>query len=496
MNPVATPGGSMNAAARNPIGHEPRERNYRMQNKALIRDITQLCRLPGAFKYILIILAACLPLMAAQSQKETARNDCARYTDPSTLTPLKKYKHPALDQGCTVCHLDCNEISHAAGSRKLEPPYLKAEEPDLCLECHSASKQDLSETHGKQPLAQVRCSGCHDAHSSNSPERIPDVSHGPFEARLCSSCHAAPLDGMVQLTATTTDALCYGCHSEFKASVSGAKSRHMLFSLSSDSCIECHDPHAANQAFVLKKPARDLCIGCHTANAEKDTPSAQPKQPGMKSYLNLSSRYVHEPAGVSCLFCHDAHASDFPYELHAPMPGLCMGCHGANAEKIVQSTQPFPLFEGRSVLPPKIFEKLPSLDLSLKYVHEPVGVSCAFCHNAHASSFPKELHAPVHELCIACHGPNAQKIVQSEEPFPLFDSHVSLPAKVFKKLTGLVLTPDGKRGHPEEGHLVFVPATDKKPEFNCLTCHTPHATDANDKLVVKHKEFNCLDCHN
>jgi len=253
---------------------------------------------------------------------------------------------------------------------------------------------------------------------------------------------------------------------------------------------------------------RDLCLDCHFADAEKETQIRQPappsegnaslppKQSAKKSHLNLSSRFIHEPVKISCLFCHDAHASDFPNELHASMPSLCMSCHGGNAGKIVHSTQPFPLFEGRSVLPPKVFAKLSELDLSLKYVHEPVGISCGFCHNAHASDFQKELHAPVHDLCIGCHGANAEKIVQSEQPFPLFDSRISLPAKVFRTLKRLDLSSDGKRGHPEKGHLVFSPATEKRPEFNCLSCHTSHATDANEKLVVKHKDFDCLDCHN
>jgi len=102
---------------------------------------------------------------------------------------------------------------------------------------------------------------------------------------------------------------------------------------------------------------------------------------------------------------------------------------------------------------------------------------------------------PVHDLCIACHGPNAERIVKSEQPFPLFDSRVSLPSKLFKTLRGLETSLDGKRGHLE-GHLVYAPAKDNYPEFNCLSCHTPHATDSGQQLVVKHKGFICLDCHN
>ena len=459
---------------------------------------------------ILIVLVVCAPLTASPSQQEAVTEDCLKYQDPNSVVAGKNYKHPALDKGCATCHLDCREISPATERLQTPAHYLKTKEPTLCLECHSASKQDLSVAHGNEPLGQAQCTGCHDPHSSNSPKRIPDISHGPYAARLCSACHAAPLDGKVQLVAADSDALCYGCHADFKSRIDGAKSRHTLFSESKASCVECHDPHATNQQSVLKKPLRDLCLSCHVSSAEKPASGMQPsssssssegrlslppKQSGKTSHLRLSSKHIHAPVEISCLFCHDAHASDFPMELHAPVQDLCIGCHGTNAEKIIQSTQPFSLFEGKVNLPPKAFEKLSYIDLSSKYVHEPVGVSCVFCHNSHASDFPKELHVPVHDLCIACHGANAERIIKSEQAFPLFNSRVSLPPKVFKTLKGLALSPDGKRGHPE-GHLVYVPAKDKKPEFNCLTCHTSHVTDSNPQLVVKHKDFQCLDCHN
>jgi predicted CXXCH cytochrome family protein len=203
---------------------------------------------------LLIILAACAPLPAAQLQQETVENECLKYQDPNTLTPQKKFKHPALDKGCVSCHLDCREASQAAGSQQMPAYYLRAKQPDLCLECHTTSKQDLSAAHSNQSLAQVQCSSCHESHSSNSPKRIPDVPHGPYDARLCSACHSAPLDGKSQLVAADIDALCYECHADFKIRIDSAKSRHTLFSESKTSCVECHDPHATNQQYVLKKP--------------------------------------------------------------------------------------------------------------------------------------------------------------------------------------------------------------------------------------------------
>ena len=455
---------------------------------------------------VLVLLSAWTPLLAAPAQNEAVEDSCLKYQDEKTIAPLKKFKHQALEKGCDACHLNCREVP-AADSRQSKPAYyLKADEPGLCLECHTASKQDLSSAHGKQPLGQVRCSGCHEPHSSNSPKRLPDVSHGPYGARLCSACHGEPVDGKMQFIAPDVDALCYECHTDFKTQMEDKKNRHKLLLQDNASCMECHDPHAADQHYVLKRPIQDLCTGCHVANAEKMThgrrPSlpfsaragSPPKQSETRRYLDLSLKNVHLPVRISCTFCHDAHASDFPMELHAPVNDLCMGCHGPNAEKIIQSRQPFALFEGRMSLPPKPFEKLKQLDPSSKDAHELSGMPCVFCHDAHASNRPMELHAPVHDLCLGCHGRNAEKIIQSGQPFPLFEGRVILPPKPFEKLSPLNLSTEGNKGHPVPGHSVYRPETREKPEFNCLTCHRSHSRSFGPLKLMSDKD-PCFSCH-
>ena len=72
------------------------------------------------------------------------------------------------------------------------------------------------------------------------------------------------------------------CHTQFKAEMEGTKSRHKLLSQSNRSCMECHDPHAANQEYVLKKPVQDLCLSCHVATPEQDN-SEQPGSGSMPS---------------------------------------------------------------------------------------------------------------------------------------------------------------------------------------------------------------------
>jgi len=453
---------------------------------------------------VLILLTACAQLPAVQLQQAVIKDGCSKYQDPKTIDMQKKYKEPAMEKGCTTCHLDCNLLP-TGNQQESSDYYLKAKEPALCLECHTASKKDLAPAHDNQPLGNSKCSGCHDPHSSNIPKLLREFSHGPYKARLCSACHPAPVDGKVQLAAADVNQLCYDCHTGFKEEMEGTKSRHKLLSQSNRSCMDCHDPHAANQDYVLKKPIQDLCLGCHIETPNKTTPGAMPSQEATNTskgsddnntqYLKLSSKYVHEPARKSCVLCHDAHGSEFPKELRAPERDLCMDCHGANSEKIIQSSQAFPLFDGLVSLPPKTFEKVSHLDLSNKYVHEPANVSCAFCHDAHASDYPAELHASVQDVCLACHGSNAGAIVRSEQPFALFGGKVSLPPKTFKALTQIDLV-NGKFGHPTEKHPIYAPATADRPELTCVTCHASHSASTGPKLWVTQQQTLCYSlCH-
>jgi predicted CXXCH cytochrome family protein len=462
----------------------------------MIREVHAFWSFIGQSARFLIILACFAPAQAGSLQEAVTKKGCSQYQDPKSIEPLKKFIEPGMKQGCVACHLSCDKLSPAD---QKEPPeyYLKAKEPALCLECHDSSSKDLSPAHDNQPLGKSKCTGCHDPHSSDKQKLLLKFSHGPYAAQLCSACHPKPVDGKVGLTAATVDALCYECHTQFKAEMAGAGSRHKLLSQSKRSCMECHDPHAANQEYHLKKPAQELCVSCHDEQPKQTAQGAAPlltaENTGLQ-YLKLSSKYIHEPAKKSCLICHDAHASEFPKELRVSKSDLCIACHGPNSEKIVQSSQPFPLFKGLVSLPPRTFEKLKLFELPGKYVHEPVNVSCALCHDAHASDYPEELYAPVKDLCLTCHGINGIRLIRSNEPFPLFDGKVSVLPKTFEKITVLNLK-NGNVGHPTMEHPVWVAATKDKAELNCLTCHASHSASTGPNLLANEKKATCEKCH-
>jgi len=464
--------------------------------------------------------------LAPQAEVNAA---CLEYQDPDTLDLEKEFVHPALDEGCTACHTDCDTVSPASDiesdsesdSKTGSEYYLNTAQPGLCLECHSELHPDLEEAHDNQPLDQSRCSSCHDAHASNMPKRLPDFSHGPYDARLCSACHPEPADGNVELVETPANALCYGCHTDIRMRIEGAKRSHGLLAENDRSCMDCHDPHAAGQAFMLTQPVYGLCIDCHEGKPEEaPTPKQKPKpsrSSGMPSLddvmqtdrysnqqeeegsrlIDLSLEHVHEPVRQSCTLCHDAHASEFAAELKAPVYDLCMECHGENAEEILNSEEPFPFLDGLVSLPPKIFDELPYLDLNTEYIHEPVRQSCLYCHDAHVSENTGLLYEPAHNLCIGCHDSGAvRSIMQSDRQFRLFGGRVTLPPRPFEGLHDIRLVNSNSEGHPMQGHPVYVPATEEEPGFNCLSCHISHAsTTGLRRWKYDTRDEMCLECH-
>ena len=220
-----------------------------MRIDTMIRRFSGSCKFIRHSASILILMISCAKLPAAQLQESAIKAGCRKFQDPKTIEPLKKFKEPALEKGCIVCHLDCNQLP-ADFKPESSEYYLKAKEPALCLECHNTKvkgMKDLSPAHDNQPLGNSRCSGCHDPHSSNTPKLIREFSHSPFKARLCSACHPKPENGEIrlitangkgQLTAKDADQLCYDCHADFKEELESTKSRHKLLTQSKRSCME------------------------------------------------------------------------------------------------------------------------------------------------------------------------------------------------------------------------------------------------------------------
>lgn len=111
--------------------------------------------------------------------------------------------------------------------------------------------------------------------------------HGPYGAKLCTSCH--------QSTASNTyvvprEQLCAHCH-DFKLD-----KEFLHGPIASGGCTECHDPHSSQYPHLLVAAPEGFCLRCH----EQEEVAGNP---------------VHEDVGDDCLECHDPHQSDSEYLL-------------------------------------------------------------------------------------------------------------------------------------------------------------------------------------
>jgi predicted CXXCH cytochrome family protein len=122
------------------------------------------------------------------------------------------------------------------------------------------------------------------------------------------------------------DELCFSCHEDRKEEWEGKKFSHGP--TAAGECLECHNPHASDNVFWLKKPIWDLCITCH-----------EDKATGRHVIVGFSSNThpmkdrpdpIREGRDLSCSSCHNPHASDSPklfnFEVSSSF-SLCGVCH-------------------------------------------------------------------------------------------------------------------------------------------------------------------------
>jgi predicted CXXCH cytochrome family protein len=106
--------------------------------------------------------------------------------------------------------------------------------------------------------------------------------HGPYAARLCTSCHDSAANNSF---VAPRDQLCTHCH-DFAPK---KKLQHDPFE--SGDCLTCHDPHSSVYRYLLVAQPNEICAGCHEKEA-------------------LPEDAAHADAAKSCVDCHDPHQSD------------------------------------------------------------------------------------------------------------------------------------------------------------------------------------------
>jgi len=209
--------------------------------------------------------------------------------------------------------------------------------------------------HGKDRL---ECSECHLLVPRESD--IKPVSPSSFIAET--------FDKKTVIAATST---CYSCHNKL------ASLPYVHGPVAVWSCLSCHEADSEPK-YAVKKPDTEVCFGCHTEQ-RRDW---------------LSRKYIHGPVTIgNCAICHSPHSSDYPFNLYKSTWDLCVNCHAEKGSGLhvlgdAFSTEGHPTRNKPDPL-------RPGKDLS-----------CASCHNAHASDYPHLWAFDVEnmfELCTKCH---------------------------------------------------------------------------------------------
>ena len=234
-------------------------------------------------------------------------------------------------------------------------------------------------------------------------------------------------------------------------------------------CLACHEAlgaqfknsvHARLAEFETRgHPAG--CEACHGAGG-RHAESGDAKL--IFSFKEAEARDVNQ----TCLACHaDNTGHDWAASGHA-MTGLkCNDCH-----RIHQSRRVLAVAEKAYLTMRPKFENAPAPRASLS---KPEPQLCLDCHKEKTAQMMFSSHHPVREgkmQCSSCHQVHGSPMRQlrSEE-----------------RVNDLCL----KCHTAKQGPFVFEHAPVAE---NCLTCHEPHGTVANN-LLRQNEPFLCLQCH-
>lgn len=163
-----------------------------------------------------------------------------------------------------------------------------------CYQCHKKMLTAYINAHG--PAAVGGCLGCHERSTK------PKLSVPKPEGKLCNSCHENSWPDMP-----------FG-HGPTAAG----------------SCAVCHDPHGSNYPYFLRKPAADLCAGCH-----EDVLARPHVIMGFSNNghpVRKSPDPYHPSQEFTCVSCHNPHAGVTPaflqnYDGVSPISNFCVTCH-------------------------------------------------------------------------------------------------------------------------------------------------------------------------
>jgi DmsE family decaheme c-type cytochrome len=270
-----------------------------------------------------------------------------------------KFKHKPVEQNCGTCH-------DPHGSAKADD-LLKQDVPALCVKCHKTDGAIFVKQHMGYQVAASRCTSCHDPHGSDKRGMLYNKVHSPVAKQMCTQCHEAPGSPRKFQPKIAGAELCRGCHAQ-KMTEMLAKDRVHVAVVEGQACLNCHNPHAAKEAGLIRRGGQlAACGACHA-----DTIKRQKLSPTK-----------HEPVATGqCSACHDPHSSS--NALMMVNPDIIEGC-GSCHDWLKHSSHPM----GPKYVDPR---------------NRNLQVQCLSCHRSHGTEYKHLMPYPTtSDLCTRCH---------------------------------------------------------------------------------------------
>jgi DmsE family decaheme c-type cytochrome len=216
---------------------------------------------------------------------------------------------------CGECHDDMPDIVAKTIHGKLGPHEMDPEYS--CESCHGPGEEHAM-SDGEEPIAhrfndETResdansvCASCHIGGETMGWHSSEHSASG----LICLDCHDVKKP-YAKLSLREQSNLCAQCHADQEA-LFNLPSHHPLWEQKMG-CLDCHNPHGAEETMLRADNVNDLCLDCH---ADKHGP-----------FL-----YEHEPVVEDCLICHNAKGAVQNNLLKANETSLCLRCHAGHED--------------------------------------------------------------------------------------------------------------------------------------------------------------------
>jgi predicted CXXCH cytochrome family protein len=238
--------------------------------------------------------------------------DCHELLETVALSPVGL----TTATSCAACHRNTLEKGTWRHSTTVN---------QQCLACHQQAVEPIKIGFPAENVSEF-CFGCHTGKRVWSSRKFI---HGPLNIGGCTLCHNPHGENhRYQLIEEGSLRLCLTCHGDKEGLVAEKTADRMPYVhgiVAGEGCVICHDPHATDQQFMLKKPINQLCSGCHPGIAAQTGGHPLPNHP-----VAAPRERLRPGRELSCSSCHDPHGSINPLMLiQSPLGGrLCRECHG------------------------------------------------------------------------------------------------------------------------------------------------------------------------